>query len=270
MKHLLSKDLGIIFLLTAIYILIISFPNLNYGKFIIEVGFLILLFLFIGYSIISLLRPEENYNHILHKPVLILEFSVLIILAVSLILKFSILDFNLFLLVMALSIITMFLSISAYIRRICYYKSGGRPAEITRSQKSPEKKSPQKKRTNLNLGYNKDLIMIDLLSIFTLSTFFIHSLNIGIVHNILGSLYMILLSGYVILTVFIPKTKQMDLRIILGLSICLSLPTSAIIGFVLNYTKYGISVNSISFVLIFLTLILGIYSHIRRLKVLKS
>ena len=37
MKHLLLRILGIIFLLTAIYILIISFPNLNYGKFIIEV-----------------------------------------------------------------------------------------------------------------------------------------------------------------------------------------------------------------------------------------
>ena len=38
MRHLFSKDLGIIFLLTAIYILIISFPNFNYGKFVIDIN----------------------------------------------------------------------------------------------------------------------------------------------------------------------------------------------------------------------------------------
>jgi len=126
MKHLLSKDLGLIFLLTTIYIIIISFPHLIYNKSFLELGFLILLFLFAGYSLISLLRPEENYHNILHKPVLILEFSVLMILAVSIILKFSSLGLHLMILVSVMSIITMVFTISAYVRRIGYYNSNGK------------------------------------------------------------------------------------------------------------------------------------------------
>ncbi len=123
MKRLLSKDLGLIFLLTTTYIILVSFPNLNYGKYFLDLGFLILLLLFTGYSLISLLRPEENYSNILKKPVLILEFSVLLILTISLILKFSYLGLNLRLLVMVLAAVTMILSILAYIRRINYFKS---------------------------------------------------------------------------------------------------------------------------------------------------
>ena len=266
MKHLLSKDLGIIFLLTAIYILITSFPNFNYGNFIINIVFLILLFLFTGYSIISLLRPEENYKNILRKPVLILEFSVLIILAVSVILKFSSLGFNLRLLVIVLSIITMIASITAYIRRISYYKSGGKPAQINAPQKKPEKKSIKKQPVNFRLNNHKDLILIDILSIFTIFTFLNQQLNIGLLHNILGVLYMVLLSGYVTISVLIPKAKDLDLLIRLALSVASSLPIASIIGLGLYYTKYGINVNSILFVLAILTLILGIIAHIRRLR----
>ena len=57
---------------------------------------------------------------------------------------------------MVLSIITMILSIAAYIRRISYYKSGGKPLQINKSQKIPEKKSSQKKRANFKLkNHNK-------------------------------------------------------------------------------------------------------------------
>jgi len=266
MKHLLSKDLGIIFLLTAIYILITSFPNFNYGNFVINIIFLILLFLFTGYSIISLLRPEENYINILRKPVLILEFSVLIILAVSVILKFSSLGFNLRLLVIVLSIITMIASLAAYIRRISYYKSGGKPAQISAPKKKHKKESIKKQPVNLGLNNHKDLILIDLLSIFTIFSFLNHQLNIGLIHNILGILYMVLLSGYVTIVLLIPKAKHFDISVRLALSVALSLPIASIIGLGLYYTKYGININSILFVLAILTLIMGIIAHIRRLR----
>jgi uncharacterized membrane protein len=267
MRHLFSKDLGIIFLLTAIYILIISFPNFNYGKFVIDLIFLISLFLFTGYSIISLLRPEENYNNILRKPVLILEFSVLIILAISLILKFSSLGLNLRLLVMVLSILTMILSIAAYIRRISYFKSGGKPLQIQKSKKILEKKSIQKQRANFKFNNHIDLIIIDLLSIVTLASFFIISLNISLIHNILGSLFLLFLPGYVIVVVLLPKKEELDIRIRLGLSIGLSLPITSLIGTALYFTVYGITVNSLSFVLAILTLFMCILAHVRRARI---
>jgi uncharacterized membrane protein len=122
MKMLKSKDLMLIFILTSFYILVISFPNLNYNKSFLDIIFIILLFLFSGYSLLALLRPEENYVDILKKPVLILEFSVLLIISFSIILKFTALGLQLRYLTLVLSVITMFLTISAYIRRISYGK----------------------------------------------------------------------------------------------------------------------------------------------------
>lgn len=123
MNHLKSKDLGLIFLLTSIFIIIVSFPKLNLNRSLLYIVYIILLFLFSGYSLVALLRPEENYVDILKKPVLVLEFSVLFIITISLVLKFSQLGLQLGLLTLVLSLITMFLTISAYIRRINYSKS---------------------------------------------------------------------------------------------------------------------------------------------------
>jgi hypothetical protein len=101
MKRLYSKDLGIIFLLTAVYIILTSFPNFN-EKYLMDTVFFVLFFLFTGYSLIALIRPKEDYKDILRKPVLLLEFSVLLTLAVSIILRFSYLGLKLRYLVMVL------------------------------------------------------------------------------------------------------------------------------------------------------------------------
>jgi uncharacterized membrane protein len=111
MQSLKSKDLMTIFLLTSIYVIVISYPyHLNFNRSVLEFVSFALLFLFSGYSFISLLRPEENYIDILKKPVLLLEFSVLLIITLSLILKFSSLGLHLRTLTLVLSVITMFLS----------------------------------------------------------------------------------------------------------------------------------------------------------------
>ena len=190
MKRLLSKDLGLIFLLTTTYIILVSFPNLNYGKYFLDLGFLVLLFLFTGYSLISLLRPEENYSNILKKPVLILEFSVLLILTISLILKFSYLGLNLRLLVMVLAAVTMILSILAYIRRINYFKSNDymppqKPVKEIKTENKPVR-TVEKPPIKSNRGSHKDLMIIDIMTIFSLISFFIPLFNIGLIHNILG------------------------------------------------------------------------------------
>lgn len=273
MKRLLSKDLVLIFLLTSIYIIIISFPKLNFYKYPLEIVFFVMSFLFLGYSLIALLRPEENYRDILHKPVLILEFSVLLILSVSVILKFSSLGLDLLLLVMVLSIITMILSISAYIRRINYYKSHDPGQMITETQEekilSPvkRKKSVNKPRKHFKLSMHGDLILLDLLSVFTIVSFNMSLPFTSLIHYVVGLFYILLLSGYSVQAVLFPDKKSLGKKERLGLSFAISLPISSIIGLVLNYTKYGISITSLLLPLVILTLIISIYAHIRRNRV---
>jgi len=124
MKSFKSKDLMIIFLLSSIYIIIRLNPyHLVFNRSILEYVSFILLILFLGYSLISLLRPEENYTDILKKPVGLLAFSALLIISVSVLLKFSSIGLHLKSLTLVLSLITMFLSLAAYIHRIRYFKS---------------------------------------------------------------------------------------------------------------------------------------------------
>jgi len=283
MKHLLSKDLKLIFLLSLIYIILISFPNLNFNKSFLELGFLVLSFLFAGYSLISLLRPEENYHEILNKPLLILEFSVLIILAVSVILKFS-LGLHVLILVTVMSIITMVLSLSAYIRRIGYYKPNGKkivshspdetpiqpedatsPTEQKTSQTIEKPTTKPDPKSKFSLFY--DLILIDLLSIFAITTYFIHHLNINLLHDVIGIIYMVFIPGYMFMVILLPKKSSLGTIIRLGLSIGISLPITSLIGMVLYYTKYGISINSLLIPLAILTIILSIFAIRRRLRV---
>lgn len=268
MKHLSSKDLILIFLITAIYVIIILFPIFKYETYIL--GFLILFFLFTGYSLISLLRPNENYRDILKKPVLILQFSIFLILSASVILKFSSLGLNLKLLIMVLAIITMVLSILSYIHRIYYFKSHERKVEITKIEKLPEKKSTQKQPKIYKSSSLIDLLIIDLLSIFTIISFFIPLLNISLLHNILGGLFMLFLSGYVTIVILLPKKGDLGLFVRLALSIGLSLPITSLVGLALYFTNYGINVNSILFSLAILTLILSVFAIIRRIRIVQS
>ena len=137
MKSFKSKDLMIIFLLSSIYIIITSYPyHLDFNRSILEYVSFILLILFLGYSLISLLRPKENYKDILKKPARLLAFSALLIISVSVLLKFSSLGLHLKSLTLVLSIITMFLSLAAYIRRIRYFKSN-RNEKIEVAAESP-------------------------------------------------------------------------------------------------------------------------------------
>jgi len=319
MKRLYSKDLGIIFLLTAVYIILTSFPNFNF-KDIFDIIFFVLFFLFTGYSLIALIRPEEEYKDILHKPVLLLEFSVLVCLAVSIVLKFSYLGLHLRSVVMVLSIIIMVMSISAYIRRINHFRSSEfrenyeteQIAEVSESIKELTKSSvqmeetSQKEQTNTipeqeqtesssksknlvvaenhikkdsikhlppvdtsendskpkigNLKLLFDLILIEVFSIFIIVSFFVKTINIGILHYFSGLIYMLFLVGYPLVKILFPKRNSFNIKILVGLSVGLSLPISSIVGLVLNSTKYGISIYSMLPILVVLTLLMSLFA----------
>lgn len=111
-----------------------------------------------------------------------------------------------------------------------------------------------------NLKLLLDLILIEVFSIFILVSFFVKIINIGILHYISGLIFMIFLVGYPLVKILAPKRNSFGIILLVGLSVGLSLPITSIIGLVLNYTKYGISIYSLLPVLVVLTLLMSLYA----------
>jgi uncharacterized membrane protein len=111
-----------------------------------------------------------------------------------------------------------------------------------------------------------DIIIIAFLSVFVVISFFVQGLNIAIIHKILGIFYLILIPGYVLMAIILPEKGVLKPIERLGLSIGLSLPITSIVGLALHYTKYGISIGTLSFFLAILTLIMSVYAYIRILR----
>ena len=123
MRQIRSKDLGLIFLLTIIFITVTSYTKVDFTKYGLEVIFFILLSLFTGYAISALLKPGESFKSILNNPLLILEFAVLLNIIIGVSLKLSFLGFHLRFLILGLSITTILFTLAAYIRRNLYGKN---------------------------------------------------------------------------------------------------------------------------------------------------
>ena len=140
-----------IFILLSSYITILTYPyHLSFNRSILEYLSIILLILFSGYSLISVLRPDKNYVKILKNPIPILGLSILLIILISIILKFSLIGLHLKSLTLFLSLITMIFVLIAYIRRIRYFNLFGDKIfdEIP--------KKPTKKPLNPNIVINVD------------------------------------------------------------------------------------------------------------------
>jgi len=143
MQNLKSKDLGLIFLITSIYIVIITYPyHVSFNRSVLEFVSIIFLFIFSGYSLLSFLRPEKNYAEILNSPLLILGLSTLLIIITGAILTFTTIGLHLKSLTIFLSIITMILLMMAYIRRIIYVKSTGNKLQKVQSDLTKKQSNP--------------------------------------------------------------------------------------------------------------------------------
>jgi len=284
MKHLLSKDLGAIFLLTTIYVLVVSFPNFHYSNHL-NIIFLIVSFLFTGYSLVAVINPEKNFKEILKKPILILEFSVLITLIVSLLLKFSFLGIHLNYLVLILSVIIMILSISAYIKRINYFnahKSDTQPpsekqvsSEEENAEPTPQKSLQSEKPTtimvekeiktsNIKNNASLDMILVIVLSAFVIVSYLIKPLYHHSLSYYLGLLYMVFLVGYPVTYIIFPHRNDLKLNIRLLISVGISFPVTSLIGLPLYYSKYSFTATSILFPLAVLTLFLSLIAYRRK------
>jgi ABC-2 type transport system ATP-binding protein len=117
MRQIRSKDLGLIFLLTTIFFLVISYKSVDITKYGLEIISIILLSLFSGYSIVALLKPAGSYKSIIKNPLLIIAFAVLLSIIIGVLLKISSLGFHLRFLILGLIVTTILIVILAFIRR---------------------------------------------------------------------------------------------------------------------------------------------------------
>lgn len=117
-----------------------------------------------------------------------------------------------------------------------------------------------------NFSLNKDLLVLDFFIILTIVCASLKVLKTFTLY-ILGAPFMVLIPGYLFLTVLFPKREDFERLELLGLSIGASLVITSIIGLLLNYTMFGISMKSMIISLILLSAVLLIWAHIRRRKV---
>ncbi len=131
MKTIAKKDLILTFLLALSYIVYIAFFSLNIDytlstpffnlsidNNLLDTIYLVLIFVISGYSLLSLIYPEDTPKKLLKKPVLLLMLSSLLSISVSVILRYSPLMMDLRLLIVFLSVMTMIFSLLAYRRRV--------------------------------------------------------------------------------------------------------------------------------------------------------
>ena len=204
MRKILKKDL-LIYLFTLSYILIFfAFPQIISSNLIYNL-FYVIIFLVSGYSVFTLLYPEENINSF-KKFILLLEFSILLTIVISLILKYSQV-LNLKTLITILSILTLIFLSLTYIRKIISQRSKKSENEIFISEKPPKKES--KRHWNF---INKDLMMI---SIFVFMSIIILVLPAGtllwkILFWILSGLIMMFIPGYLIMAIIFPNKGDIE------------------------------------------------------------
>ena len=258
MKVRSSKDLIVLFVLAIITTIITSTNLLN--NFIMDILIFIIIFIISGYSLISVLYPEENYAGILRKPLLLMELSVFLTVLISVILKYSTIGLHFRDLTFILSLITVVLSITAHILRVNHFKPG-----IEETNK-PAIKSIQETSIPLNRVPCKVLITSTLLSILMIITVLVPPLNKTSIWMLPGSLFICFIPGYLLLTVIFPKNDDLELVERFALGFGSSLILTSIIGLVFNYTPWSIRLELILIVLAVFSLIFCLITFIKTKK----
>lgn len=267
MRNIRFKDLISIFLILSLYIILTYYHETFLNKAYLEFTSLILLVIFSGYSFVSLLRPNKNYNEILRKPALLLGYSGILLVITGAIAKFSPFGLHLRSLTLFLSLLTMLMVLCAYLRKINFSNSltDQKVKKITQ-EKIESNSNPL---FNLDVVAKYDLIIILLLSFFTISTFLVRlsgvTLGVKLVHDLLGIIFIGFVPGYLACIIVIPR-ENLKNRLIVLFSIGLSLTISSLVGLALHDTQYGISTNSILVSVAILSIILTIIAIIRRRK----
>ncbi|MBP1947045.1 DUF1616 domain-containing protein [Methanobacterium petrolearium] len=242
MKGTSSKDLLLIFVLSSIIAIFTSTQPFNI--FILDIFLFILIIVLSGYSLMSLIYPEEDSTGLLRKPFLITMFSMFLVILISLMLKISPLGLHFRDLTWFISIITALVAVTAYMMRIKHFRP--------KIEESAEELIPLKSHKL----WDKNLIIYILLSLLMIITVLVPPLNKTPVWMVPGSLFVCLIPGYLLLAVMFPKNDDLELIERLALSFGSSLILTSIIGLIFNYTRWGIHLELILIVLAIFSLLL--------------
>lgn len=255
MKQTSSKDLMLIFVLASITALFTSIGPHNF--LVIDISLLIMIIALSGYSLMSLVYPEEDALGILKKPLLIVMCSIFMAILISLVLKISPLKLHFKDLTWFLSIITASITITSYIIRFTYFKP------IKETVKVLDKQGPLSFRELLDVN----LIIFTILCLLMIITVLVPPLNKTSAWMLPGSLFVCLIPGYLLLEAIFPKNDDLELIERFALSSGSSLILTSIIGLIFNYTRWGIRLEYILLVMAVISLLLCSMIFMRRKKI---
>ena len=108
----------------------------------------------------------------------------------------------------------------------------------------------------------QDLSIIILLTLLTAFVILIR-FNLAPLRIVLGLLFLFLLSGYALITALFPGKKDLDWIERVALSLGFSIVIASLIGLLLNYTPWGIKVNSVLISLSFFIISMSVVTAFR-------
>ena len=253
MKGISSKDLMLLLIISIITAIFASTQPID--NFIVNILVFMVIFVSSGYSLMSVLYPEENYSGLLRKPLLLMELCVFLTILISVIIKYSSLGLQLRDLILILSLITIVLSITTYILRINHFKG--------ESEETSEKFIP----TYSNGVLSKNLLTLILLSVLMIVTVIVPPINKTPLWMVPGSLFVCFIPGYLLMAVTFPKNDDLELVERFGLGCGASLILTSLIGLAFNYTAWSIRLELILIVLAVFSLIFCLITFFRTKKI---
>ncbi|CEL25331.1 DUF1616 domain-containing protein [Methanobacterium formicicum] len=253
MKGISSKDLMLLLIISIITAIFASTQPID--NFIVNILVFMVIFVSSGYSLMSVLYPEENYSGLLRKPLLLMELCVFLTILISVIIKYSSLGLQLRDLILILSLITIVLSITTYILRINHFKG--------ESEETSEKFIP----TYSNGLLSKNLLTLILLSVLMIVTVIVPPINKTPLWMVPGSLFVCFIPGYLLMAVTFPKNDDLELVERFGLGCGASLVLTSLIGLAFNYTAWSIRLELILIVLAVFSLIFCLITFLRTKKI---
>ena len=118
--------------------------------------------------------------------------------------------------------------------------------------------------------YITDIILLLLFTALTMLFIFIPVLSTTILKAVLGILFVSFLPGYSLISFLFPKNGNINLSERLLLSFATSVAIVTLLGFILNYTPFGIHLEIMALILTVFIILFAILTYINRRSIDKS
>jgi len=122
--------------------------------------------------------------------------------------------------------------------------------------------------TSLKIRIKNELLLIDILSLLLIGTILVTPFRIARI--ILGLALVLLFPGYMLIAALFPKGSDLDPIERVALSFALSIALVPLMGFILNFTRWGIRLYPILILLTAFMIVMSMIAWIRRARILPS